>query len=305
LSEALKRYSEALIEIQVASVLMHSWAEVEHDLVYKPMEGKLSDDEYAILDELNGLVIAGEIALERLQRSGETRVAVKGRIFSNHYELAAFLLTQAAAVLKDPDPEALLGRVDVLYRLLGTINKATPDTLEPYLKSLSTDFERRPLADQIIDQLLAEAPERYEIYTKLRAQESFERAPSIERRPDIDQTHASMGRFLTSWIEFERELRRRAQAKFPGAEFIVPTGRLLQNLQILDPHTLAQTERIRRFRNMLVHGIEIPSAADIDDANQSLQSILAMLNVPKKRKSTGRKRKGSQHGARRKSKRKR
>jgi ppGpp synthetase/RelA/SpoT-type nucleotidyltranferase len=85
---SLRRYAEALIEIQVASVLMHAWAEVNHDLVYKPLQGNLSDDEYAILDELNGLVMAGEIALERLQRSGETRVATKGRVFSSHYDLS-------------------------------------------------------------------------------------------------------------------------------------------------------------------------------------------------------------------------
>ncbi len=48
---------------------MHSWAEVEHDLVYKPINGKLSDEEYAILDEINGLVLSGEIALERLQKA--------------------------------------------------------------------------------------------------------------------------------------------------------------------------------------------------------------------------------------------
>lgn len=63
LSEAQKRYAEARVEIQVASVVMHAWAEVEHDLVYKPLAGELSQDEYAILDELNGLVMAGEIAL--------------------------------------------------------------------------------------------------------------------------------------------------------------------------------------------------------------------------------------------------
>ncbi|MGH9762389.1 MAG: GTP pyrophosphokinase, partial [Blastocatellia bacterium] len=81
LSDAQKRYAEAKIEIQLASVLMHSWAEVEHDLVYKPQQGALSDEEYAILDELNGLVLAGEIDLERLQRAGETRIAAGGRSF--------------------------------------------------------------------------------------------------------------------------------------------------------------------------------------------------------------------------------
>src|SRR5437763_15047589 len=70
LGTAQQRYAEARVEIQVASVLMHAWSEVEHDLVYKPFEGTLSDTEYAILDELNGLVIAGEIALELLQKEG-------------------------------------------------------------------------------------------------------------------------------------------------------------------------------------------------------------------------------------------
>lgn len=85
-----QRYSEARVEIQVASVLVHAWAEVEHDLVYKPQTGDLSEDEYAILDELNGLVLAGEIALERLQRAAKLRLTKADR-FNNHYELASFI----------------------------------------------------------------------------------------------------------------------------------------------------------------------------------------------------------------------
>ena len=70
LPENNKKYADTIIEIQVASALMHAWAEVEHDLVYKPYSGELSYEEYQILDELNGLVLAGEIALEvRLVRS--------------------------------------------------------------------------------------------------------------------------------------------------------------------------------------------------------------------------------------------
>ena len=118
LSDAQKRYAEARVEIQVASVLMHAWAEVEHDLVYKPLQGRLSDDEYAILDELNGLVIAGEIALERLQRAGEARVAAGGRAFSDHYDLAAHLLHAAGPILKGPIADTALGRVDLLFDLL-------------------------------------------------------------------------------------------------------------------------------------------------------------------------------------------
>jgi ppGpp synthetase/RelA/SpoT-type nucleotidyltranferase len=53
-----KRYLGTLAEIQVASVLMHAWSEVEHDLVYKPFSGDLSREELAILDEINGLVLS-------------------------------------------------------------------------------------------------------------------------------------------------------------------------------------------------------------------------------------------------------
>ena len=70
LTHAQKRYTSARLEIQVASLLMHAWSEVEHDLVYKPLQGSLSEEELAIIDELNGLVLSGEIALERLQSAG-------------------------------------------------------------------------------------------------------------------------------------------------------------------------------------------------------------------------------------------
>ncbi len=63
------KYKNIIFEIQVASVLMLAWSEVEHDLVYKPSWGELSEDELSILDEINGLVLAGEIAMERLQKA--------------------------------------------------------------------------------------------------------------------------------------------------------------------------------------------------------------------------------------------
>ena len=41
LDKSQQKYAAARIEIQVASVLMHAWSEVEHDLVYKPLSGCL------------------------------------------------------------------------------------------------------------------------------------------------------------------------------------------------------------------------------------------------------------------------
>ncbi|MGL4781497.1 MAG: GTP pyrophosphokinase [Bacteroidales bacterium] len=79
------------VEIQAASVLMHAWSEVEHDLVYKPLQGDLSKEELMILDEINGLVLSGNIALERLQRAGLHRVNGTANKFLNHYDVASYI----------------------------------------------------------------------------------------------------------------------------------------------------------------------------------------------------------------------
>ncbi|THD39781.1 hypothetical protein ERD95_26095, partial [Enterobacteriaceae bacterium ML5] len=81
------------VEIQVASVLMHAWSEVEHDLVYKPLQGSLSHEELMILDEINGLVLSGNLALERLQLAGIKRTESDNYEFKNHYDLALFFIS--------------------------------------------------------------------------------------------------------------------------------------------------------------------------------------------------------------------
>jgi ppGpp synthetase/RelA/SpoT-type nucleotidyltranferase/uncharacterized protein YutE (UPF0331/DUF86 family) len=283
LNDAQKRYADALIEIQVASVLMHAWAEVEHDLVYKPMQGRLSDEEYAILDELNGLVIAGEIALERLQKAGEVRVAFRDRQFANHFDLAAYLLERAAPLLKGPASEAVLGRIDLLYDLLKRLNLVTPDGLEPYLAALTGDTERRPLAQQIIDQLLAEDAGRYKIYDALKAATDRETSfLSQDERLIAPDSQNAIGHFLSKWIAFERLIREIAARKSEGRRVGFPTTIVLQQLQLFDAETLWEIDRIRRLRNNLVHGIEIPDATEINEAGRRLEAILKRVekNLP-------------------------
>jgi ppGpp synthetase/RelA/SpoT-type nucleotidyltranferase len=280
LNEAQKRYADARIEIQVASVVMHAWAEVEHDLVYKPLQGRLSDDEYAILDELNGLVIAGEIALERLQRAGEKRVTAQGRVFSNHYDLAAYLLDTAAPILKAPASDGILGRVDILYRLLKQIEMASPENIHRYVASLTTDFERRPIAEQIIDQLLAENPDRYKVYERIRAESTMEARTTGEATVLDAALHNAIGRFISRWINLETEIRRLIRRKFGDDRIYIPMTRALTAMDI-SPAFVAEIDHIRRYRNGLVHGVEIPPADDIESATQRLESIVAKLKAVK------------------------
>jgi ppGpp synthetase/RelA/SpoT-type nucleotidyltranferase len=276
LNESQKRYAEARIEIQVASVLMHAWSEVEHDLVYKPLQGVLSEGEYSILDELNGLVLAGEIALERLQRAAEQRVSADGREFLNHYDLAASLLEMSRQRLSDLEiGDSSIGRADLLFSLLQELDLNTPEHLRKYISAIHSDFERRPIAEQVIDQVLSEDPQRYNTFERLRTFNVPVLISSISEPPHTSQSDA-IGRFIALWIEYENLIRKIASSKGidkPG----LPTSRLLRSLDDLPSEVLEASERLRRFRNQLVHGIEVPDAEFIQSQAIDLQSLLSRL----------------------------
>ena len=159
-----KRYSDTLIEIQVASALMHAWAEVEHDLVYKPYSGELSYEELQILDELNGLVLAGEIALERLQKAVKNRVSEVGKEFNNHYELAMFLYNRLGSATEASLRENALGRVDLLFLCIKTSEYNKPEKLKELLQHIDPASGSRTVVDQMIDRIREIHPELYERY---------------------------------------------------------------------------------------------------------------------------------------------
>ena len=203
LSNKLERYTNPAIEIQIASVLMHSWAEVEHDLIYKPTQGGLSEDEYAILDELNGLVLSGEIALERLQRAIDTRVRNKNRRFNNHYELASYLIDEMRPKLRGLPTEPSLGRMDFLFKLLKAAKMDQPDKLKPFIQNVTEATEDRPISEQIVNQIIREKPELVDFYSKLQEKTYRPSKISVENQLQII-TDKEKFEFIQAWILLER-----------------------------------------------------------------------------------------------------
>lgn len=173
LSEDSRQYAGTLIEIQIASALMHAWAEVEHDLVYKPYSGDLSYEEYQILDELNGLVLAGEIALQRLQKAVKNRVSQTGKEFNNHYEVAMFLHTNLGSALEGIPSEIVLGRVDLMFQCIKSTEFQKPENLKELLTCVHTENEERTVVDQLMDQIQLMKPEVYEQYQNIKQNEEL------------------------------------------------------------------------------------------------------------------------------------
>ena len=121
---------------------MHAWSEVEHDLIYKPLQGTLSKEELAILDELNGLVLAGEIALERLQAAGNERIRSKNAVFNNQYELASYLYNYLSSNFRPEDIELRMGNIELLFRLLSSLKLLDVKYMGPILKAVKFEKDK-------------------------------------------------------------------------------------------------------------------------------------------------------------------
>jgi hypothetical protein len=151
----------------------------------------------------------------------------------------------------------------------------TPAKLKPYLDALHTDTERRPVAEQIIDRLLAEDESRYAVYTQIRSADQPLQVADFQYEPPADRSAQAIGLFISEWIKLERFLRQ--QAPEGERKPFIPTARAFNVLDI-SPADRSELERIRRLRNSLVHGIETTDAIDIDDATRRLKAISQRLN---------------------------
>ena len=183
------------VEIQVASLLMHAWAEVEHDLAYKQKKGKVSFDEYEALDEINGLVIAGEISLQRLQRISELRMSAENEVFTNHYQLADYIYKKFE---KENTNDIKLGDIEALYKFLSFEKRLTKKKVDNDLHKVVFTIDI-PIAEQIMD-----------IYANKNSKSSIELMKIKAFKDPLREEPLNemlIGRFLTEWIKLEKLLR--------------------------------------------------------------------------------------------------
>ena len=263
-----KRYTDARIEIQVASVLMHAWSEVEHDLVYKPLQGTLSDEELAIVDELNGLVLAGEIALERLQSAGNERMKNKSTTFASQYDLASYLYNYLSNNFRREDVELRMGNVELLFKLISRLKMNTVKEIEPVLKSVKFEKDSRNISQQIIDQIITGSEKRYQIYQELR----------IDSNLENEACSQAINNFFSQWVPLERYLNSLAFKNSPKTRgaFNINT---LKRMNVLDKDCLNKIISLRKTRNVLIHNIELPEADIISKQAAEARDLLIKLNT--------------------------
>jgi ppGpp synthetase/RelA/SpoT-type nucleotidyltranferase len=262
-SRDVERYQDSRIEIQVASVLMHAWAEVEHDLEYKPESGGVSAEESSILDEINGLVLTGEVALERLQHAMQRRVGKNDEEFRNQYELASFLSQRAQKEKMDTTD---VGRVDALLAILRNLKMATPSKVDTLAERFAPEEKKRLIADVLIDRLLARKKDGARL-TKIISSVLSPRSPGAA----ADKRMQAVGLFLLTWQEVERATAQ--IANFEGVRRPLPFTLMLKAAKL--PHSFNfRIHLVSGLRNRVVHGTSTVDTDTLESAVKTMQENL-------------------------------
>ncbi|KAI1652726.1 hypothetical protein F4813DRAFT_376900 [Daldinia decipiens] len=133
---------DRVAEIQLMSLLMHAWAKIHHEPIYKPKNGPLhtDEDDERLLDISNGIIIAGEQVLRQIQINLDKK-SQQGQIpFKNIHDAWSYLEENWAKGgtqgLSSYERGAAYEstHVQILYRTLETLEFRTPEKLDILVK---------------------------------------------------------------------------------------------------------------------------------------------------------------------------
>lgn len=260
-----------VIEIQVASVLMHAWSEVEHDLAYKKMMGNVSREEYECLDEINGLVIAGEIALNRLNRLSQQRIRSQDR-FDTFLELKIYLSSCLEKFGVEEDDSGSTYNVDQLFELYQQKDILTREQVDKQLKRLG-DYKPKSLQD-LIEQLMEIFYSDHPLLAKRIVSRNAMRFNNV----DADfYTNAKIGGFLSKWNNLETLVRKTLRAQgCKGSNNNITWHYMVENPQLTKP-ICELYYNLRLERNKIVHGNRLPGEEKFRQLEQEMALLTQMI----------------------------
>jgi ppGpp synthetase/RelA/SpoT-type nucleotidyltranferase len=282
LEDSKKRFAQSLVEIQIASALMHAWAEVEHDMTYKPKVGSLSDEENRILDELNGMVLSGEIALERLQKAFNHRISKIQHSFNNHFELAALIREK---IKMDLPYNTYMGRADILHRFLQKIDMDKPKDIFLYIEAAGNLKQTRTIVRKMVDLILEDYPEYYNSYIDAKYEVYGITAHLAEESlAFIQRDNSKLYEFVELWGELQKEAKKLYEAKQikdceDGKKIDIHECRMVNMLHYLDAND-EQIEELRylyNLRNNVLFAAELPEEEILINGCSSLRKLIRVL----------------------------
>jgi len=252
-----KRFTSTVFEIQVASVLMQAWAEVEHDLVYKPFSGNLAEEELAILDEINGLVLTGEIALERLQKAITERTKKQTEI-TDKYDLTNLVFSNYLDNFKKIN----FGNTEYLNNYLKAINKIDTSQIMEAISKINLHLNES-FSDQLLQNIIAISKNSDNL------NKYFSQITSDKKKA------SGFELFTKTWILFEKVISQiNQESGNKDRKNFIPKLDIVSEVSYLTQREISKVQQLRKIRNQMLHGYESFSNEQLEKHYNDLKSIV-------------------------------
>ncbi len=244
-------------EIQVASVLMHAWSEVEHDLVYKPFSGNLTEEELTILDEINGLVLTGEIALERLQKAITERTKKQPEI-TDKYDLTNLIFSN----YKNNFNKINFGNTEYLNNYLKAIEKIDTNQIQEAISKINLNINET-FSDQLFQNIIA-------------INKNNDNLKKYFSQITTDKKKVSgFELFTKTWIVFEKVIAQLNQENGnKNRKNFIPNLDIVGEVSHLTQNEKTQIHQLRKIRNQMLHGFESFSNEQLEKYYKDLKAIV-------------------------------
>jgi hypothetical protein len=155
-----------------------------------------------------------------------------------------------------------------LFQLLRAYQKNQPGPIKPLLSAVVTDPDSdRPIGEQLIDLFIGKSKERYSTFESIRA---FDVSSPFYRTGSKEKAERGVGSFLTAWIGLEKLIRQRTGNK--------KTMWFHSQIPGVSPPMQQEIVFLRKLRNELVHGVQMPTPEALSAATIRLRALVRELD---------------------------
>jgi hypothetical protein len=180
-----------------------------------------------------------------------------------------------------------VGKVDALFEILKYVNKDTPKEVNRYVDGIAEEDKGRPIADVLLDKVLASQPKNKAQEISLLISRILSRSP-FGASTTGDEGDKSIGFFLNQWIKLETTIRKLGPSKTTRFAPITYALRIAD----LPTQTRETIEKLSQLRNALVHGVARPTEATLFDAgtlirDSILPELLRKITLRRRKKTHG------------------
>ncbi len=168
-----------------------------------------------------------------------------------------------------------MGRVDVLFLFLQSIQLDRPGELVKFIEDLDPSDSQRSIANQLVDRIVATNPEYYEAYAQARREADVRRPFHSARISD-----EALGYFLSRWLDLETVVRQVAETSHSRPYTALPNTPTMMKLGLFvkNEETFHELDQIRRLRNEVVHGVRTLESDDVlYQAGDLLEHLLSRM----------------------------